>query len=149
MITMCDYKIHLNRTKTLRFIVLFLFEPSIFDVLDSYMPSIFDSNQKETSKLLHHRTVNVLLAKFLLNNLGAWLAFDKRDEDAPSVSHEFAEKFLKRNKKTHIPHICGPVTSNIALAVACFLDPRYKKKLVEYFINQLGGLILFVPRTGI
>lgn len=27
--------------------------------------------------------------------------------------------------------------SNIALAVACFLDPRYKKKLVEYFMLKI------------
>ena len=27
--------------------------------------------------------------------------------------------------------------SNIALAVACFLDPRYKKKLVEYFMGRI------------
>lgn len=27
--------------------------------------------------------------------------------------------------------------SNMALAVACFLDPRYKKKLVEYFMGKI------------
>ena len=28
--------------------------------------------------------------------------------------------------------------SNIALAVACFLDPRYKKRLIEYYIKFYG-----------
>jgi hypothetical protein len=27
--------------------------------------------------------------------------------------------------------------SNIALAVACFLDPRYKKRLIEYFLQRI------------
>jgi hypothetical protein len=27
--------------------------------------------------------------------------------------------------------------SNIALVVACFLDSRYKKKLIEYFIKRI------------
>ena len=29
--------------------------------------------------------------------------------------------------------------SNIALAVACFLDPRYKKKLIEYYMRKFYG----------
>jgi hypothetical protein len=28
--------------------------------------------------------------------------------------------------------------SNIALAVACFLDPRYKKRLIEYYMKFYG-----------
>jgi hypothetical protein len=29
--------------------------------------------------------------------------------------------------------------SNIALAIACFLDPRYKKRLIEYYMNKFYG----------
>jgi len=29
--------------------------------------------------------------------------------------------------------------SNIALAVACFLDPRYKKRLIEYYMKKFHG----------
>jgi hypothetical protein len=29
--------------------------------------------------------------------------------------------------------------SNIALAVACFLDPKYKKKLIEYYMRKFYG----------
>jgi hypothetical protein len=29
--------------------------------------------------------------------------------------------------------------SNMALAVGCFLDPRYKKKLVEFFMSKIYG----------
>ena len=29
--------------------------------------------------------------------------------------------------------------SNIALAVACFLDPRYKKRLIEYYMKKFYG----------
>jgi hypothetical protein len=31
------------------------------------------------------------------------------------------------------------VQSNIALAVACFLDPRYKKRLIEYYMKKFYG----------
>jgi predicted Zn-dependent peptidase len=27
--------------------------------------------------------------------------------------------------------------SNIALVVVCFLDPRYKKRLIEYFLQRI------------
>jgi hypothetical protein len=30
--------------------------------------------------------------------------------------------------------------SNIALAVACFLDPRYKKRLIEYYMKKFHGV---------
>ena len=29
--------------------------------------------------------------------------------------------------------------SNIALVVACFLDPRYKKRLIEYYMKKFYG----------
>ena len=29
--------------------------------------------------------------------------------------------------------------SSIVLAVACFLDPRYKKKLIEYYTRKFRG----------
>lgn len=34
--------------------------------------------------------------------------------------------------------------SNVALAVACFLDPRYKMKVVEFYYNDMSDAYGFV-----
>lgn len=74
----------------------------------------------------HYPTANLFWWKFCEIKLALREWCESANITIASMAAAMEKKYDKYWKK-----------SNIALAVACFLDPRYKEKLVKYFMNKI------------
>jgi len=79
---------------------------------------LFSGTQYPTANMFWWKFCDIKLA------ITEWCA--SADILIASMAQAMQEKYDKYWKK-----------SNIALAVACFLDPRYKKRLIEYFLQRI------------
>jgi hypothetical protein len=75
-----------------------------------------------------HPTVNLFWRKFCEIKLAIDEWTRSKDVGTVAMAKAMKEKYNKYWEK-----------SNMALAVGCFLDPRYKKKLVEFFMSKIYG----------
>jgi hypothetical protein len=84
----------------------------------------------EATKLLlgsHYPTANLFFLEFCEINLKIIDRLKSNDSFVASMANSMKEKFYKYWEM-----------SNTALAVACFLDPRYKMKVVEFYYCEMS-----------
>lgn len=76
----------------------------------------------------HYPTANLFFSEFCEINLKIMEWQKSREAFVVDMAKSMKEKFDKYWKM-----------SNVALAVACFLDPRYKMKVVEFYYSEMSN----------
>ena len=92
--------------------------------LTKFLKKFNDATELFSASL--HPTVNLFWRKFCEIKLAIDEWSRSKDAGTAAMANAMKEKYNKYWDK-----------SNTALAVGCFLDPRYKKRLVEFFMSKI------------